>query len=110
MVKDLGAALDQVDVTVGRRVEGAGIDGFYAHAECSKRILAARAGGPRIECSSRIRSAPPGATFFSVSHSQHSATLHAGLSSSTPSGSGKLLPDTFRGVPFSCLVVSRRIM
>jgi hypothetical protein len=73
-------------VAVGRRVEGAGIDGFYAHAECSIRILAARAGG--LESNVRRAFAAPlrGATFFSVSHSQHSATLHAGLLSFSPSG------------------------
>ena len=31
MLKEPRPALNQVDVTVGRRVEGAGIEGFYAH-------------------------------------------------------------------------------
>jgi hypothetical protein len=41
VLKELGPALDQVKVTVGRRVEGAGIEGFYAHRCCSQEILAA---------------------------------------------------------------------
>jgi len=40
VVKEFGAALDQVDVTVGRRVEGAGIEGADAPLD-STAILAA---------------------------------------------------------------------
>jgi hypothetical protein len=32
MVKDLRAALDEVEVTVGGRVEGAGIESFDGHS------------------------------------------------------------------------------
>ena len=32
VIKELGAARDQVDVPVGGRVEGAGIEGLDAHA------------------------------------------------------------------------------
>jgi hypothetical protein len=31
VVEELGSALDQVDMTVGRRIEGAGIDGSHGH-------------------------------------------------------------------------------
>ena len=40
--EELGAALNEVDVTVGGRVEGAGIEGFYAHWGGSMGILAVR--------------------------------------------------------------------
>jgi len=44
-VKELGPALDQVKVAVGRRVKGAGIEGANAHGDRSQKILAAEGEG-----------------------------------------------------------------
>ena len=53
VVKELGAALDQVHVAVGGRVEGAGIEGFNGHGGL-KGILAAPPGGIRPAPDSQV--------------------------------------------------------
>jgi hypothetical protein len=45
VVKEFGSALDQVDMTVGRRIKGTGIKGAHAHGFCSMWILAADGAG-----------------------------------------------------------------